>query len=114
QSRAQHLARISAHDQQGSQMMQHQMLQAMYEEHALGVVIDTRVQRQVKKSHAYPETELAGKTDPMDAAAPQKEPDARKKHQQQRRGELPGRQPINDYHEQDSISASRMEAPSRC
>src|ERR1700731_1321004 len=69
QARSKRAGWIGGHQDQRSQMVQHQMLEPMHKEFMLGVVVEPRVKRYVEERKADPERCTPGNAD-MNAARP--------------------------------------------
>src|SRR3546814_13297322 len=91
QARPHDLAGVGANNKQRPQMVQNQMLQAMYEKHALGVVIHPGMQGHIQKDHAKPEKKLARDSDQAHKTASMKQARDHQKKKQARGPKDPGR-----------------------
>ena len=74
-------------------MMQHQVLQTVSKEKALGVVVDTGMQRQIQHHNTQPKQPLARSRNTMHAGTTDEQHNAHHKHEHQRGRKLPGHKP---------------------
>ncbi|MNN95028.1 hypothetical protein D3C81_2137690 [compost metagenome] len=74
------------------------MLDAVDEEHALGVVVQPGVQRQVKQHHPRPEQDLARARHMVDPPAAHEQHDGDQEGSHQRGRKLPGYEPFETIH----------------
>ncbi|MOA54879.1 hypothetical protein D3C78_1785740 [compost metagenome] len=79
-------------------MVQHQMLDAMDEEHPLGVVIHPGVQRQIQQHQPGPEQEAARPGHMVHTLAAHEQHDRHHEGSDQRGRELPGYEPFKTIH----------------
>ena len=78
-------------------MVQHEVLDAMHEKHALGVVIQHRVQREVQQHQTSPEQRLARTGHAVNALSTDEQPGADRKERHQGGRQFPGLQPFEDH-----------------
>ncbi|KAG0930172.1 hypothetical protein G6F31_017110 [Rhizopus arrhizus] len=92
------LPRKRRHHQQRPQMVQHQMLDAVDEKHALGVVVHPRMHRQVQQHQARPEEDAARTRHMVNPLAAHEQHDRHHEGSDQRGRELPGYEPFKTIH----------------